>query len=337
MTENAAARCPHSSVEMLNRHMRTCRFPKADITVLAKRLQDSQAEPPERPGQDDAAGLKVEKNALALVFIPAVMTLVEEFIAEHPGKGFNLLLGQLGMVDVAAMRAGVDRRNPQASICGHVYMSLRSLFQHIAASYVRAAVAAAEQGDAPAVWMVDNLLDRYQQALSDYHAHTQVSSTHFTPHGHILAGINTALFFILRALSAVVVLGERSLGRPVTRDELATAMRNTAPLLLTIARTHLELLLELEGPLGKQEDLFLSRLDAADYADALARMFVVVNGPEGLRLEIAEDILAGLPVLSGDKPRTGCPALYASTFDNVNAIVALVRLTERAFAELLYG
>ena len=43
-----------------------------------------------------------------------------------------------------------------------------------------------------------------------------------------------------------------------------------------------------------------------------------------------------LPRLAGDKPRTGCPALYASTFDNVNAIVALVRLTGRCFADLLF-
>lgn len=330
-------RCPHSSVELLNRHMRACRFPKADITVLAKRLQDMAAAAPEAATPGDSAGLKVEKNALALVFIPAVMSLTEEFIALHPDKVFNLLLGQLGMVDMADARAGIDPRNPQASLCGHVYMSLRSIFQHMATAYVAEVAAAAEAGDAQMAWVERALLERYRQALTGYHAHTAVSATHFTPSGHIMAGINTALFFILRALSAVVVLGEEVLGRPVTRDDLAAAMRNTAPLLLTIARCHLELLLELEGPLGKGDDLFLSRLDAGAYGAALARMFVVVNGADGLRLEVAEDILAGLPLLTGDKPRTGCPALYASTFDNVNAIVALVRLTERTFADLLFG
>lgn len=317
--------------------MRACSFPKADITILAKRLQDMDSAVPEPAAADDPAGLKVEKNALALVFIPAVMSLVEEFIALHPGKAFNMLLGKMGMVDLDQVRAGIDPRNPQASICGHVNVSLRSLFQHMASSYVLAATIAAEEGDAQMGWVVDTLLRRYQRALSEYHGHTAVAATHFTPSGHILAGINTALFFILRALSAVVVLGGETLGRPVTRDDLAAAMRNTSPLLLTIARCHLELLLELEGPLGKGDDLFLSALDATAYRDALARMFVVVDGPEGLRLEVAGDILAGLPVLTGDKPRTGCPALYASTFDNVNAIVALVRLTEHTFADLMFG
>lgn len=329
--------CPHSSVEMLNRATRACRFPKADITVLSKRLQDPGAEPPALPATDDPAALKVEKNALALVFIPAVMTLVEEAVALHPDKVFNILLGQLGMVDMADARAGINPRNPQASICGHAYQSLRSIFEYMSSAYVAEVVAAAEAGDAQMTWVEEALLRRYQRALAGYHTHTAVSSQHFTPAGHIMAGINTALFFILRALSAVVVLGEETLGRPVTRDELSTAMANTAPMLLTIARCHLELLLELEGPLGKGEDLFLSRLDARTYRNALARMFVLVDGSEGLRLEIAEDILAALPALEGSKPRTGCPALYASTLDNVNAIVALVRLTERTFADLAFG
>lgn len=332
-----AARCPHSSVEMLNRATRACRFPKADITGLSKRLQDRAAEAPILPAADDAAALKVEKNALALVFIPAVMTLVEEAVALHPGKVFNILLGRLGMVDMADARAGIDPRNPQASLCGHAYQSLRSIFEHMSSAYVAEVVAAAEAGDEQMAWVVEALLRRYQRALSGYHVHTAVTAEHFTPSGHIMAGINTALFFILRALSAVMVLGEEALGRPVTRDELSTAMHNTVPMLLTIARCHLELLLELEGPLGKDADLFMSRLDARAYRDALARMFVVADGPDGLRLEIDEDILAALPVLVGDKPRTGCPALYASALDNVNAIVALVRLTERTFAELAFG
>lgn len=329
--------CPHNSIDMLNRHMRACVYPKADIIVLAKRLQDCETAAPMPAALDDVAGLKVEKNALALVFIPAVMSLTEEFVAAHPGVFFNMLLGQVGTVDLARVRAVIDPRNPQAAICGQVYASLRAAFQHIARAYVQAAQAAAEGGDEHARWLVDTLLTRYARALADYHTHTSVSATHFTPSGHILAGVNTALFFILRALSAVMVLGEDALGRPVTRDDLAAAMRNTTPLLLTIARCHLELLLELEEPLGTGTDLFLTRMDAAGYAAALGRMFVVVNSPEGLRLEVAEDVLAGLPVLSGSKPRTGCPALYASTLDNVNVIVALIRMTESAFADLLFG
>lgn len=333
----APSRCPHSSVEMLTRASRACSFPKADIIGLARRLQERGMPAPPVPAEDDAAALKVEKNALALVFIPAVMSLAEDFVARHPGKVFNLLLGQVGIVDMADARAGIDPRNPQASLCAHVYQSLRSVFEYLAGGYVRQVVAEAAAGDAQMAWVEETLLRRYARALDAYHGHTAVSARHFTPAGHILAGINTALFFILRALSAFMTLGKTALGRPLARADLSAAVANATPLLLTIARCHLDLLLELEGPLGKGDDLFLSKLDPAAYEGALARMFVVSEGEDGLRLEIAEDILAALPRLAGDKPRTGCPALYASTFDNVNAIVALVRLTERTFSELAFG
>ncbi|MCR6629810.1 MAG: hypothetical protein NVV74_07020 [Magnetospirillum sp.] len=322
------------SIAALNRHTRACAFAKADITVLAKRLQEMGRPAPAAADPHDAAALKVEKNALALVFIPAVMTVAEDLAALHPDSLFTLLLGQLGMIPAAEVRAATDRRNPQAFICGQVYASLRNLFEHVATAYVALAVRSADQGDAEMEWVVENLLRRYQQALSGYHAHTAVASTHFTPAGHILAGINTALFFILRALSALTVLGGERLGRPLTRDDLAQGMGNSTPLLLTIARCHLEQLLALEGPLGKHADLFMARLDQPDYRDALAAMFVVELGGNGLRLEIQPGVLAGLPVMSSPKPRTGCPALYAATMDNVNAIVALARLTEQAFANL---
>lgn len=331
---NAKA-CPHSSVEVLNRYARSCAYPKADISALARRLRDGSAPPPADAA--DAAALKVEKNALALVFIPAMMSVTEELIAAHPGVMFNMLMGRLGTIGLGEVRAAIDPRNPQGSICAHAYASLFAVFQHIATAYVIAVVDAARDGDEQMAWTVDNLLVRYQRALSDYHGHTEFSAQHFTPHGHIMAGINTALFFILRALSGIMVLGEAEFGRPLVRDELATAVRNTQPLLLTIARCHLEQLLELEGPLGKQDDLFMTRLDAAAYAERLTAMFTLAEGPDGLRLEIDAGVLAGLPVMSGDKPRTGCPALYATTFDNLNAIVALVRLTERTFADLCFA
>lgn len=333
----APSRCPHSSVEMLKRANHACTFPKADIAGLARRLQDRDTPAPPAAAEHDAAALKVEKNALALVFIPAVMSLTEEFVALHPGKVFNLLLGQLGIVAMADARAGVDPRNPQASLCAHAYQSLRSVFEYMANGYVHQVLAQAAAGDAQMAWVEGALLRRYARALGAYHGHTAVSTQHFTPAGHILAGVNTALFFILRALSAFMTLGETALGRPLTRTDLSAAIANATPLLLTIAGCHLELLLELEGPLGKGDDLFLCKLDPAAYAEALARMFVVSEGRGGLRLEVSENILAGLPQLAGDKPRTGCPALYASTFDNENAIVALVRLTERTFAELAFN
>ncbi|MBX9635027.1 MAG: hypothetical protein K2X44_08605, partial [Magnetospirillum sp.] len=200
---------------MLNRHTRSCSFPKADITVLAKRLLDGSAPPP--ADADDAAALKVEKNALALVFIPAIMTMTEEFLAAHPGVAFNVLLGQVGTVPLEDVRAGIDPRNPQASICEHVYQSLQAVFKHISTAYMLALVDAAHEGDPQMVWTVENLLNRYGRALTAYHPHTSSTAQHFTPHGHVMAGINTALFFILRALSAIMVLGETKLGRKVER------------------------------------------------------------------------------------------------------------------------
>lgn len=336
MPARAGARCPRNSIDMLNNHMQACAFPKADIVTMAKRLRDDTAPPPPSADRHDAAGLKVEKNALALVFIPAVMTMAEEFVEAHPGVVFNVLLGQLGMVDLSEVRAGIDPRNPQASICNNIHYSLGSMFQHLVHAYVLA-LADAARDDPQLAWTVENLLERYRRVVSDYHGHTEQSAQNFTPQGHIMAGINTALFIILRALSAIAVLGEAKLGRPPTREDLAVAMKNSTPLLLTVARCHLEQLLELEGPLGKQEDLFFSRLDAQGYTARLAEMFTLTQDAEGLRLELAEDILVNLPVMTSTKPRTGCPALYASTFDNVNAIVALVRMTERAFAELHFA
>jgi hypothetical protein len=334
-TEPAA--CPHSSVEALNRHTRGCAFAKADITVVAKALLDMERPAPPRPDPADPAALKVEKNALALVFIPAVMTLAQDWTEAHPETIFTMLQGQMGLMPAAELRAYVDPRNPQAFVCTQVYRSLNNLFQHLSAAYVGAVLQGAETGDAQMAWVASNLLERYEDALTAYHGHTSVAATHFTPNGHIMAGINTALFFILRALSALTVLGEEALGRPLTAGDLAQGAQNATPLLLTIARCHLEQLLALEGPLGKGEDLFLMRLDARAYRDTLARMFAVSAAADGLHLELAPTILAALPALASDRPRTGCPALYAATQDNVNAIVALVRMTQRAFASLAFG
>lgn len=333
VTAPAGNGCGESSVEALSRAMRACRYPKADIVALSKRLREGELPP--LPGPDDVAALKVEKNALALVFIPEVMTLAEELVALHPGCLFGLADGSLEPVAATAIRQVLGPDRLAARICCQVHASARNLFQYLAGAYM-AAVAEAASRD-PGMARVATLLHRYQDALSGYHAHTAVAATHFTPAGHLMAGVNTALFFILRALSAVVVLGERALRRPVSRGELAQAMAGITPLLLTIARCHLELLLELEGPLGKGGDLYLLELDDAAYAGALAAMFEVTAAADGLRLEVAPRIVAGLPTLGGDKPRTGCPALYAAASDNVNAIVALIRMTENCFAELWFA
>jgi hypothetical protein len=326
--------CPSRSVETLNAAIQAAEYPKADISALAKRLLEGESFPPAEA--DDAPGLKVEKNALAVVFIRPIATIAEEFIEAHPGRVFNMLLGKLGSIPVADARKMVDPANPQATACAIVTQSLSALFQHLTLGYVLALADAARNGEEEAAWTHDTLLGRYQRALTDYHGHTAEKDTHFTPHGHIMAGINTALFFILRAMSAICVLGERRLGRPLTRDELAQGVRDTTPLLLTIARCHLDQLLELEGPLGKHgDDPAMLRLGAADYADRLAAMFAPTDG---FGVDFAPGVLESLPALGGVKPRTGCPALYAATLAEppVNSIVSLIRLCEKAFAELLF-
>ena len=321
-----------TSVEALNRNIRMCTFPKADITILAKRLLNVAGRPPNAADPADPSALKVEKNALALVFIPAVTKIVEEFGALHPRVFFNLLFGELGMIELEAVRASVDPHNPQPAICNIVHQSLGALFQHMADGYVLV-MADAAANDAEIAWTVKNLLERYRRVVLEYHAHTQESARHFTPQGHIMAGINTALFIILRVLSAIAVLGEARLRRPLTRDEVASAMRNTLPLLMTIARSHLDQLLALEVPLAKQADLYFSRLNAPDYAARIGTMFEWADDDE-LRLELAKEIRDNLPILSNAKPRTGCPALYASVSENVNAIATLARMAEQAFTAL---
>lgn len=341
--------CPHSentprpmdSIEALIRHMAACGFPQADIISIAKRLQDMSAASPVA-NTDDRAALKVEKNALALVFIPAVVTLANDFISNHPHQCFAALRNQLETIPLDHVRAGLPLSFRHAAVCHAVSVSLGSLFAYLARIYVVSVVDAAANGDSRMEWTLENLLIRYNQALSNYHAltHTitKVSRQHFNPHGHLSAGINTALFFILRMLSAMCVLGERQLGRPVTRAELSAGVKRTTPLLLAIARCHLEQLLLLEEPsrLNKEAG-FMIELSEADYADQLAKMFLVTVDGSGLRLEIHPSILKELPVVGGSLPRTGCPALYAAAPGSANAIVAMIRLTERSFADILWG
>ena len=337
--------CPHSetaiepmdSAEALIGHMRACGFRRVDIIPMAKRLQDRDAQPP-LPDPQDQGALKVEKNALALVFIPAIVIVVSDFMAAHPGKAFNVLLGQLGTIPLEEVRDGLPTASRHASVCHETNGSLGSLFSYLARAYVLAVADAAANGDQQMEWTVEHLLNRYGEALSHYHTHTKVSRQHFNPAGHVIAGINTALFFILRMLSAICVLGERAQGRPVTRDELSACVKRTIPLLLIIARCHLEQLLLLEEPSRLNKDAgFMADMSDADYAEKLAAMFLVTRDAEGLRLEIHPTILGGIPVIGSPLPQTGCPALYAAVPGHANAIVAMIRLTERCFADIMWG
>jgi hypothetical protein len=318
--EPAVDAAVENSVEFLRDHTKGCRFARADIAGLAKRLSAGESLP--MPANDDAAGLKVEKNALAIIFIPAIFALAEQVLAPRPGMVFFLHDGRLQSSEARPVREALDPGMTQAGLCQLVFRSLSNVFDFVSTFYVEGLKRTAAETGVP-------LLERYEGALNDYHTHTK-ETLDFTPTLHFMAGIHTALFFILRALSAISTLGERRLGRPVTETELSAAVKLNAPLLLAIARCHLSQLLALEPLLGKCEDKFLTRLDKEAYADQLAAMFTLAA--DGWRLELSPAVRDALPrALESDRPRTSCPALFTATGGTENAIVTLVRLVETAF------
>jgi hypothetical protein len=241
----------------------------------------------------------------------------------------------LQMVDGRAARSALDPRMTQGGLCQLLYRSMSNVFHHVA-QYHLATVRQKAIDGSEAARMTEALLVRYETALSNYQRHTPTAALDFTPTIHLMAGIHTALFFILRALSAITVLGARRLDRAVTREELSAAVKASAPLLLTIARGHLEQLLALEELLGKSGDLFMTALDGPAYEAAIAAMFTLAPG-EVLQLELSEAVRAALPRnLASEKPRTSCPALFAVTRGTENAIHSLIRMVERAFAEMAF-
>jgi hypothetical protein len=315
-TEDAVV---ENSIEFLKEHTSGCRFARADIAGLAKRL--SSGDVPPAPANDDAAGLKVEKNAHAILFIPSIFALAEKVLAPRPGQVFFLHEGGLQSSPARPVREALDPGMTQAGLCQLVFRSLSNVFDYVSQVHVQRS--RDPSGANPP------LLQRYAGVLTDYHGHTK-ETIDFTPTLHFMAGIHTALFFILRALSAITVLGERRLGRPVTGAELAAAVKLNAPLLMAIARCHLTQLLALEPLLGKGEDRFFTALDKEAYGDALAGMFTLAG--DGWRLELSPAVRAALPrELESDRPRTSCPALFTATTGTENAIVTLIRLVEDAF------
>ena len=242
----AEASATETSIEFLREHGESCRFARADIGGMAKRL--SGGEPTLVAPADDPAALKVEKNALAILFIPAIFALAEEIITPHPGMVFYVDATGLQMIDGKDARRALDPGNMQGRLCDMIYRSMSAVFERVAQFHVaelrQAAIAGGESAR-----LTEAMLTRYETALGHYHGHTKVAME-FTPVVHLMAGIHTALFFILRALSAITVLGARRFNRAITRDELSASLKASTPLLLAIARGHLEQLLELEVLLG---------------------------------------------------------------------------------------
>ncbi len=312
------------SVQFLREHTQGCPFVRADIKGLAKRVRSGEQMP--AAATTDAGALKIQKNALAILFIPAVLERMDAALAAHPGVLFVDHGNQLLTVPAAEIGPHLAPRRRQSMLCHVVYESLSSLFRHVVQQELEQ-VAAGIGADR---------LDRYSTALTAYHGCTREVIA-FTPAVHLTAGIHTALFLILRTLSGLTVLGEDRLGRPPTAAELSAGMRASTPLLLAIARCHLEQLLELEPLLGKGDNLFMTGLDGEFYAEALRSMFQLAPGPT-LSLELSPMVRTVLPTgLVSDKPRTCCPALFASVHGEENAIVTLIRLVERSFCDLAYG
>ena len=74
-----------NSVDFLTEQGQNSSFARADIAKLAKRLAAGEPTPVADP--DDSAALKVEKNALAILYIPALFALAEEILAGVLKKG----------------------------------------------------------------------------------------------------------------------------------------------------------------------------------------------------------------------------------------------------------
>lgn len=313
------------SVAFLRRHTQGCPFVRADINGRAKRLLAGTPVP--NAAADDPAALKIEKNALAILFIPAALARMDASLAAHPGALFFHDGDRLGAIPAFEVTPHLDPQRRPARVCQVVYRSLSNLFLHLVQQQLDEITAAG--GGAAA------RLDRYATALGAFHRHTQEAIA-FTPAVHLTAGIHTALFLILRTMSGLAVLGQDRLGRPPTAAELSAGMRASTPMLLAIARCHLEQLMELEPLLGKGDDPFMTGLHGEVYTAALMAMFQLAPGA-ALRLELSPDVQSALPeALTSDKPRTCCPALFAAVDDGENAIVALIRMVERSYLDLAY-
>lgn len=320
-----------NSIEFLRAHTDGCRFARADIANRARSLAAGEEVPV--PAAEDAAGLKVDKNALAIVFIPTIFGLVEEVLADQPDALFILQDGMLEPIGIAGARAQLDPQGNPGIVCQLVYRSISNVFVSVIDNLVAGVRAGADDGD-PEDQKTSLLLDRYEAALNGYHRHTK-AALDFTPTVHVSAGIHTALFFILRVFSAIMVLGAQRLGRQPTPTELSAGIKASTPLLLAIARCHLEQLMALEVLLGKADDLFMTSTSRAHYEAEIARMFRLAGDGTEMRVELSESVMANLPRgLTSDKPRTSCPALFTSTGAG-NAIAALIRMTERAYLGLV--
>jgi len=328
-----AAAAPETSIEFLKEQTERCDFASADIAGIAKRLAAGETSPV--AAANDPAALKVEKNALAILFIPAIFALAEEILTPNPRMVFYIDPSGIQMMDCDVARVALDPSKTQAGLCQLIYRSMSAVFDRVAQYHLTKLRQDAIEGS-PSARMTEALLIRYEAALTNYQGHTKATVA-FTPTVHLMAGIHTALFFILRALSAITVLGARRLDRPITPAELSAAVKLSTPLLLTIARGHLEELLELEVLLGKGSNLFMTGVDSAAYDATIEAMFTLAPG-DGLRLELSDAVRAALPwQLASEKPRTRCPALFSVTRDTENAIASLIRLVERQFASLAFG
>jgi hypothetical protein len=324
-TTLAATKAVDSAIEFLRLHGEGCRFARGNITGPAKRLANGDLPPV--PTRDDVAAIKIEKNAIALMLIPAIFDEALPILDGPADRMFWIDASGLQSIDAATARTALDPGRTPGGLCQLIYRSMSNVFLYAVEKHLADLRAS---GD-PAV---NALLARYVKVLNIYHTHTNVA-VEFTPTLHITAGIHTALFFILRTLSAVEVLGRKRFGRALEPWEIEAAAKLNGPLLMAVSRCHLEQMLELEVLLGKGEDQFMTRLDVAGYEAAIERMFQLA--PDGsLQLELTEGVMAAMPrELASSKPHTGCPGLFAATDDAENAVATLIRYVARAYAAMM--
>lgn len=303
-------------------------YPQVDLRAYLKTLIEAGGEMGEVEGQGgNAAFLKVEKNALAAWFIPRLHEAARELIAAHDGHLFVRGPDSIVPVSIDAIRSVLPEVQRRRCAFEDVFQSLSMLY-HREAAQLSADMARGEASPADlAAW------ERYRRVLRLYQDHAQErGALLFTPENHLMAGIRTALYFMLLFLAAIIDRYQAQFEREIAADELGAIARNSDILLMNLARCHLDQLLAIEAILGKHGAKYDLAFYTAEFRSIVARTFILVQGGGGLELQFRPEMFDGIVLEPTERPRTGCPALYASPRNGRHVIPDLAELAFRQFS-----
>ncbi len=318
--------------------MRRCSFP--DVALKPMLAAMAAGTTPPEPDAGDAAALKVDKNVLAAVFVEPLWRVVDAWRARNPGclalpeadPGDGSPPGDAVIpIPVDMFLRWIDPERLHGSVSAIIQAGMANVFIDCTHRWALAMEAAAAAGASDAETA---LYRRYRETLHRFQSgHTAVQHLAFTPEGHLMAGVKTAVFFTAAIASAACVL---TAGRPGL-DPVAVA-RNSVPLLITAARMHLDQLVSLTDRIGGSEaGAYGLNLTNAEHAALMAELFTLQDTPRGPALALRGAIADALPALANERPRTGCPALHAADAAGTNTILALNAWVLEVHAALLAG